>query len=146
MAALSANRTRHQRNLHAKRLLEITGTASTQFFEGGLVNWNGSASTVEPSADTASERFSGVCAEKVLTTASGGEKVKLEWGHSEWFPQSGLAAGQEAKDAVISDDQTLTDAAAASNDVPAGAIEEFETIDGTAGVWITVGVYTGTNA
>jgi len=146
MAALSANRVRYQRNLHAKRLLEITGKASTQFYAGGLVSWGAAASTVLPSSDTASERIAGVCAEKVLTTASGGETAKLEWGHSEWFPHSGIAAGQEAADGVVSDDNTITDAAAATNDVPAGMIEEIETINGTAGVWITVGVLTGTNA
>lgn len=141
MTALAANRARHERNPHAKRLLEPVGKASTQFYEGGLVSWEAASSTVQPSADTVTQRIAGVSVKKVLTTASGGERVKLEWGHSEWFPHTGLAAGQEGTDAAISDDNTLTDPFAATNDVLVGKIEEFETINGVAGAWVTVGVF-----
>lgn len=146
MTALAANRARHQRNIELKRRLAITGVDSDEFYEGALCNYSASASTVAPAADTSGQRFAGVCAKRLSTGSSNTHKVELEWGHSEWFPQSGLAAAQEGKNAVIGDDNTLTDAAAATNDVPCGMIEELETIDGTAGAWITVGVYAPSNA
>lgn len=146
MAALTANRKRHVRNPTNMRTIQITGVDSDEFYEGGIISWSAAASTVVPGSDTASERGFAVCAERKTTAGSNTIKIKLEWGHSEWFAHTGLAAGQEWKDAVISDDQTVTDAAAASNDIPFGTIEEFETIEGTAGVWITVGILTGTNA
>jgi hypothetical protein len=148
MAALTANKVRYQRNLDHKRTLEITGTDSLEFYEGALCSWAAAASTVGPSSDTASERFAGVCSERVTTGASNTLKIKLEWGHSEWFPvaATSIAAGDEGKNAVIADDATLSEVADETNDVPAGMIEELETIDGTAGCWITVGIYAPTNA
>lgn len=146
MAVLTANRARRQRNLGSKRRLAILGVDSDEFFEGGLVNFSAAASTVVPASDTASERFAGVSVNRVTTPASNTLIIELEWGHSEWFEHTGLAAGQEMLDAVVSDDSVVTDALAATNDVPVGMIEEFETFDGVAGVWVAIGVTRGTNA
>jgi hypothetical protein len=148
MAALTANRKRHTRNLANKRTLEIKGVDSDEFYEGGMVSYSAAASTLVPSSDTASERIAGVAIARTSTGASNTVKISVEWGHSEWFATaaSSIAAGDEGKDAVVADDQTLSEAADESNDVPAGRIEEIETINGTAGAWITVGVLSGTNA
>jgi len=146
VTALAANRMRHVRNIDGVKDGAITGVDSDEFYTGGMLSLSAAASTVIPSSDTASERGVGVCIERVTTGTSNTTKIRFEWGHEEWFAHTGLAAGQEGKDAVISDDQTVTDAAAASNDVPIGMITEIETIGGVAGAWILVGIFSGTNA
>lgn len=146
--ALSANKVRYQRNVHLKRLLEITGADSQTFYEGAIGCWSAAASTVAVGADTSGFRTAGVVAQALTTGSSNTAKVKLEWGHSEWFPilADSIAAGDEGKNAVLADDAVLSEAADEVNDVPAGMIEELETIDGAAGCWISVGVYAPTNA
>lgn len=146
--ALAANKSRRQRNVHLKRLLEVTGTDSMTFYEGAIGCWAASASTISVGADTSGFRVAGVVAEALTTSTSNTAKVKLEWGHSEWFPTlaDSIAAGDEGKNAVLADDAVLSEAADESNDVPAGMIEELETIDGVAGCWISVGVYAPSNA
>lgn len=141
--ALSANKMRYTRNNHLKRYLSPTGTDSQTFYEGALACWASGASTVSVAADTNGLRFAGVCEEAITTGASNTEKVKLAWGHSEWFPltASGLAAGDEHQNAVLTDDATLTEFEDETASIAVGMIEEFETIDGTAGVWVTVGHY-----
>ena len=147
MAALTANRVRHVRGVHKPELVTITGIDSEEFYEGAMANYAAAASKVNAAADTASQRFAGVVATRLTTAASNTLKVEMERGHQEWFAHDGnLGAGDEGKNAIILDDQTLTNAATATNDVPAGEIVEFETINGTAGCWIKVGVFAPTNA
>lgn len=146
MAALTANRPRHTRNDHLKRTIEITGVDSDEFYSGGLISWSASAATVVMSSDTASERIAGVCAERFSTGSSNTKKILIEWGHEEWFPvaASSIVTGDEGTDAVVADDQTLGEVADESNDVIVGKIVELETINGTAGAWVVVGLQTGT--
>lgn len=148
MTLLSANRERHTRNPHTKRTLEIKGVDSDEFYEGGMVSYSASASTLVPSSDTASERFAGVGIARVSTGSSNTKRISVEWGHSEWFPieSNSLAAGDEGKNAVIADDGTLSEAADESNDVLAGTIEELATIKGVAGAWVAMGIFAATTA
>ena len=148
MAALTANRARHTRERGNLMTLEILGVDSDEFYQGGMVSWSAAASTVVPSSDTASERIAGVCVERVTTGTSNTTTIAFEWGHQEWFPTAAtsIAAGDEGKNAVIGDDNTLSEAADESNDVLAGVIVELETIQGTAGAWIVVGVFAATTA
>lgn len=139
--ALSANKVRYQRNLHLKRYLSATATDSMTFYEGALACWASGASTISVAADTVGLRFAGVCEEALTTGSSNTDKVKLAWGHSEWFPltASGLAAGDEGKNAVLTDDATVTEWEDETASISIGQIEQFETLDGTAGVWVTIG-------
>lgn len=148
MAALTASRKRHQRNVHLKRTLEVTGVDSDEFYEGGMVSWSAAAATVVPSSDTASERMAGICTHRVSTSTSNTKKITLEWGHEEWYATaaSSIVTGDEGTDAVIADDQTIGEAADESNDISAGMIVEIETIEGTVGAWIAVGIFSGTQA
>jgi hypothetical protein len=146
MAVLTANRERRQRNLTAKRKLALVGVDSDEFYEGGLVNYSAGASTCVPASDTASERFAGVCIERVTTGVGNTTLIELEWGHEEWFELLDLAAGDEGLNCVVSDDSVVTDTAAATNDVLVGTIVELETINGTAGAWVALRIEANANA
>jgi hypothetical protein len=148
MTALAANRERRTRG-EAAKVTRITPANSQQFYEGGLVAANASGLGA-PAADTASFRVAGVAPNKLLSAASSPAQIELEWGHEEWFPvDSALqtaAATSTFKNAIVADDNTLTNAATATNDVPVGIIVEFEAIKGVNGAWVRVGVFSPTNA
>jgi hypothetical protein len=99
-----------------------------------------------PASDTASERFAGVCTQRVTTGVGNTTLIELEWGHEEWFELLDLAAGDEGLNCVVSDDSVVTDTAAATNDVLVGKIVELETINGTAGAWVALGIEANANA
>lgn len=141
MTALAANKTRRIRSVGSMRVGELTGVDSDEFYEGGLVSHNNSG-RVAPSSDTANHKIAGVAVRRQTTGSSNTDKVRFEWGHEEWFPQDGnLGNAALGLDACILDDQTLTNAGTATNDIRAGKIVELETIGGVAGAWIVVGVF-----
>jgi hypothetical protein len=141
--ALSANKSRRTRNEHNKRLLEITGADSQEFYEGAMCVFTSGASTISVASDSSGVRFAGVCPDRITTGASNTIKIPLEWGHSEWFPLagSGLAAGDEGKNVVLTDDAQITEWEDETHSVMVGKLEELETIEGVSGGWVTVGVY-----
>jgi hypothetical protein len=69
--------------------------------------------------------------------------ISYEHGHTEWFPILGGTFGGTVVglDACIFDDGGITTGTAATNDVRLGRIEALETINGTAGAWVAVGVF-----
>lgn len=137
MAALVANRERFVRNVGPQRKGKGVGADSKEFYEGALLCYD-TAGKITPAADTAGFRIAGVAAKRQTTGASNTDVVEFEFGHEEWFPSTGIAAGDMQANAVITDDNTLTDALTATNDVEAGLVTELETKRGTAGAWIRV--------
>ena len=138
MTLLSANRSRRVRNTGGLRLGEITGVDSDEFYAGGLLSLSAAAATVMPSADTSLQRFVGVTQKRTTTGSSNTTKIRYEYGHEEWFAQSGIVTGQEQTSAYVLDDATVTDYEGSTNKVRVGPIRELETIDGVAGVWVYV--------
>lgn len=142
MTALAANKIRSVLGAPGI-LLSHVGVTSAVLYEGALLCFSAAASTVTNAADTASFRVAGVYRGSQKTIAAG-ETVELERGQVEYFLQDGnLAAGSESKNAIILDNATMTNAATATNDVPAGTILK---LDGSTGVWVHVGVFAPTNA
>ena len=115
---------------------------STTLYEGALLAFDSTGFLV-PAGDTAAHKVAGVCVEQVVNSGSDGDKTaEFDFGQTERFVTSVLVAADRGDDAVAEDDATLTDAAAATNDVPMGKIIEIE----SGFAWIEVGVLTGTNA
>jgi len=147
MAALTTNKVRFQRNIHNKMLGSGTGADSSEFYEGGLVAHN-NAGRIARGADTASFKTCGVISTRLTTGASNTLRVEFEFGHEEWFAinATDIDNTKIGLNAIISDDQTLTNAATAANDVPIGRVTELETKNGVSGAWVQVGVFAMTNA
>lgn len=140
MAALSANKKRHVRNVGAMQKGALTGASSTTFYEGGAIC--AGSGLAQNGADTSGYRTLGVGVKEVTTGASNTVKIEFEFGHEEWFAQDGnIAAANLGGNAVWLDNATLTNAATATNDVEAGRVVELETIDGQSGAWIQVAVF-----
>jgi hypothetical protein len=143
MAALTANKNRKTKLADGMRpvLGEMTGADSSEFYQGAMCCHNNSGK-IARAADTANFKIAGVVRERLTTGASNTSRVKFEWGQLEWFAHDGnISNASIGLDAVILDDGTITNAATATNDVRIGRIHELETIDGTAGAWVHVGVF-----
>jgi hypothetical protein len=146
MAALTANKARRQRNIHAKRFGKGTGADSSEFYEGGIVASN-NAGRLARAANTANFKAAGVNPTRKTTGASNTQLVEFEYGHEEWFAHDGnLAVTSLFKNASVLDDGTLSNAATATLGCLLGMITELETIEGVAGAWVAVGVFAPTNA
>lgn len=124
------------RNTHAMQRGSLVAADSQTFYEGALVMRNSSGDPVV-GADTASCTFLGVCAVALTTGSSNTRRIEFEYGHEEWF-RSSLTKTSIGTNAVISDDEIVTNAATATNDVVVGEIVEAETFEGNTGVWVRV--------
>lgn len=112
--------------------------ASTTLYEGTIVcaDTSGYAAV---GADTASFAVLGICTKQVdNSSGSNGDLTAIvERGQLERIATAVLVQADVGKNAVIADDQTVTDAAAATNDIAVGVIERFE----TGYAWVRVGVF-----
>lgn len=136
MTALAANRERFTRGRMPTRGSGV-GASSKEFYEGQLVAFDTSGK-IAPAADTAGFRIAGVALKRQTTGGSNTVEVEFEWGHEEWFPSTGPTAADLQSHAMVSDDNNVTDAATATNDVEVGLITELETKRGTAGAWMRI--------
>lgn len=108
MTALLTNKRRYIRNVEGMLLGKAAPTVSTQYWQGGLLCFSASDALVK-AALTDGVRLAGVCPYEELTGVSvAGQLRAFEFGHEEWFPHSGLAAGSIGKDGFVLDDNTLT--------------------------------------
>ena len=98
---------------------------------------------IAPAADTANYKFAGINLKQLTTGASNTLEAEFERGHIEDFVTDGnLDAADIGRNALILDDQTVTNAATATADVPLGEILDFYT--GHVTVW--TGRYAPVNA
>lgn len=145
---LSAARERFIKNPELTKLRTATTGASFTGHRGGIVMVNSSGAIVV-GADTAGARALGVLPAStesspgVLGAVASGTVISYECGQTEWFPILGGTFGGTVVglDACIFDDGGITTGTAATNDVRLGRIEALETINGTAGAWVAVGVF-----
>ena len=136
MTALAADRSRHPYDGPVQRIT-LPVNAGSVIYSGALVMMDATGYAV-PAADTASCMFMGVANHAATGgTADGDVTVSVDFGHVERFACTGLVAAQQGMNAVISDDQTVTDRVAATNDIPIGKIMYLE---GTSYAWLHVGV------
>lgn len=133
--ALSADKIRYKRGTPLRG--SCTTADSQVFYVGALVMHNGTAAVV--GADTASCKILGVSVDALTTGTSNTAKVVYEYGHEEWFPRAAaITVADIGANAVISDDNLVTDAGGGTNDCVVGRIVELETIGGQIGAWVAV--------
>ncbi len=129
MAALTA-----ERNTPCKtkfRLVKLKMKGSTKIYAGAMVSVVGGYAT--PGADTAAHTFIGR-AEATVDNSSGADgdkEIEVSTGVFK-YGVSGITQANVGADATIVDDQTLGLAAATTNDIVAGRIEEID----SDGAWI----------
>lgn len=136
MAALTAGKVRtYQGEGHR---FDAPVAASTTIYQGAIVARNAAGYCI-PAADTAGLVVLGIaCLDADNADGSNGDiKVEVHTDILEKIATSVLVQADVGSDAVVADDQTVTDAAAATNDVRVGKIEKFE----TGFAWVRVGTH-----
>ena len=141
MAALTADKRRVVQGKGHR--FPVPVAASTTLYEGAIVCADTSGYGAV-GADTASFAALGICTKKVdNSSGSNGDKTAIvERGQLEKIATSVLVQADVGKNAVIADDQTVTDGAAATNDVELGVIERIE----SGYAWVRVGIFAEANA
>lgn len=138
MAAATENLDIVKRGIHdARRTDKIDVAASTEIFRGTMVCLDGSGNAV-PAGDTAGyTKVIGVAEDHVDNSSgsAGDEQIQLLFNAEFKLNHTGLTADDNLTGGVVSDDNTITDAATATNDIHAGEIRK---IDGSE-VWIFIG-------
>lgn len=124
MTALSADARRAKYNLEHARKTPYLMAASTTIYANGLVAVNASGLAV-PAADTANLKVVGIAAAGVTSAASGSYYVEVYAGVEADFASSGLDQTDVGKVCVVTDDNTVTDAATATNDISVGVVTRF---------------------
>lgn len=137
MAALTADRNTRIRTGGAYRTGVGDVAAATKIYKGALIAKN-AAGYVVPASDTAGLKVIGVAEEQVDNTAgaNGAKTVPYLTGCDVELNNAGGAIVQASKHAtcVVSDDNSVTTAAVAANDIVAGTVSEFTTTK----VWVYV--------
>ncbi|MGB0972795.1 MAG: hypothetical protein ACPGVG_17825 [Mycobacterium sp.] len=136
MAALSASRPRsHDR-------AALTGrypvSASTTIWDGAIVAIDTDGYAV-PAADTASFEVVGIARKKADNSSGSDGDIDVYVDNlvlEEGLDATGLAQTQVGRVVSVSDDQTVTDAAAATNDVKVGRLMRLYSSGGKADVFV----------
>ncbi|MEM1417534.1 MAG: hypothetical protein AAGH15_21740 [Myxococcota bacterium] len=138
--ALSADKFRSTKGDGITFAAPVEGSAT--LYVGSLVT-NSASGHAQAATDAAGAECIGVaCVNVANTGADGAEDVTVQKGHAEWFPQTGLTQAQVGSNVVLVDDETVTDAAGATNDVKVGALLA---LDGTNAL-VHVGIFAVTDA
>lgn len=126
MAALAADRITKSKGHLRRQAYPLA--ADAVIFTGAMVCIDADGFAI-PAADTAGiSDVVGIATAKVDNTdgADGDVKVVVEYGGAFLLDAAaGIDQTNLGRDAVVSDDQTVTDAAAATNDITVGRILEF---------------------
>ena len=136
MSALAKDRNTRYRATGGSRTNVGDVAAATTIYKGALIAKN-AAGFVVPASDTAALVVIGVAEEQVINSGANGAKtVKYATNLAVELVNGGGAIVQASKHALcyVADDQTVTTAAVAVNDIPAGKVMEFT----TTAVWVFV--------
>ena len=137
MTVLAANTARKVRNTKRRLMGKYPVKGSTLIYAGALVCVAADGYAVN-AADTAGLKCVGICKKKVDNSAGadGAKTVEVYYGHEELFTvAAGITVADIHAQACVVDNDSLTDAAAATNDVEVGDIVEVPA-SGTA--WVAV--------
>jgi len=121
MAVLTADKTRiSSGDGHG---IEVPVAASTEIFLGSIVALDASGYAI-PATDTAALAIGGIATAHVDNSAgaNGDLTIVLQRGHVERLNHSALVQADLFKNVVVSDDNVVTDAAAATNDLKVGTL------------------------
>jgi hypothetical protein len=129
MAALTADRNIRIETGGAPRVGEGDVAAATTIYKGAVIARN-AAGNVVPASDTAALKVIGIAEEKVVNAgAAGAAVVKYITGVTAELLNAGGAIVQASKHTFcyVSDDNSVTTAAVAVNDIPVGTVSSFTT-------------------
>lgn len=121
------------------RTRKVTFKTGDTYYNGAIICYESGGSDCVVGTDGSGLRIAGVYhGETFTTTADTVGEVRTD--HVEWFRQDGnITAAMVGTCALILDDQTVTNATTAAQDIELGEILELETRYGNAGCWIHVG-------
>lgn len=126
MTALAADSQREKRGIG--RVFHVPMKASTTIFKGGLVAIEAASGFAIPASDTAATPVIGVAIEKKVSGGANGDTIIRVMADAEWlFVASSITQAMLGTDMVVVDDNTVDDAAGATNDIVAGKLTEFVT-------------------
>jgi len=134
MAALTADRLTMTKGALRRQGYKVA--ANVVIFAGAMVAINAAGFAV-PAADVAGlSRVVGVAAAKVnnIGGSDGTVDVVVEYGGQFLFAVSGITQANVGRLAVVADDQTLTTAATATQDIPIGLIRSLA----PTGAWVDI--------
>ena len=128
MAALTADKELEMKD--PGEIVRLKMVASKTIYKGSLVSIVGASGLAQASADAASDIFAGVAVEQSVSAASGTYWVKIYTGGCFRLAASSVEEADGGHHVVVLDDQTVTDAAGATNDIPVGiAVERVSDTD-----------------
>lgn len=134
MAALTQDR---NTKVKFELYLQAYKLGAVKVYGGGLVKTTDATGFASAASDTAATRVVGVAKEQVDNSAgAAGDKSVVVGKGVYGFAHTGLVQADVGKDVYVSDDQTVTNAATAANDIPAGKLLE---IDAAGVAWVQVG-------
>lgn len=136
MAALTKDKSTKVRATPGARTNVGDVAAATTIYKGALIAKN-AAGFVVPASDTAALVVIGVAEEQVVNAGANGAKtVKYITNLAVALVNLAGAIVQASKHALcyVGDDQSVTTAAVAANDIPVGKVMEFTTTE----VWVFV--------
>lgn len=110
---------------------------AVKVYKGGLLKTTDATGYASAASDTAATRVVGVAKQQVDNSggAAGDKEVKAAAGIFK-FANSGLVQADVGKDCYVLDDQTVTNAATAANDIVAGKLMRLD----SDGAWVKVGL------
>lgn len=104
---------------------EVPMKASTTIYKGSIVMFAAAGYAI-PGADTSGCSFAGIALEQKTSGGSDGDtRIRVRRGNLVLLPTASVTVADHGEAAVISDDQTLTNAATATNDVRVGIFVEY---------------------
>lgn len=120
MAALTADKSRSDAGNAVG--FQVPVAASTTIYAGSIVSLDATGFAI-PGADTTGTTCIGIAAEGVVNSgADAAVNITVQSGQIETLNHTDLVQADVGKVVVIEDDNTVTDAAGATNDIPAGVL------------------------
>tara|TARA_R100001086_G_C11807401_1_gene250516 strand:+ start:677 stop:1102 length:426 start_codon:yes stop_codon:yes gene_type:complete len=141
MTALSADKTRTVAGNPTGFRASVAGSAT--IYQGALLA-AAADGYAQPATDTASLAILGIACDNVDNSSGndGDKEVTIQRGQIEKIAHSALTVADVGKNVVVEDDATVTDGAAATNDLKVGTLVGFE--DGDA--LVLIGVFADVDA
>ncbi len=139
--ALTADKVRATKGDALSFPAPVEGAA--RIYVGSLITLSASGHA-QPATDAAGASCIGVACIGVDNTsgADAAADVTIDRAHLEWFPSTGLTQAQVGGNVVLVDDEVVTDAAGATNDVKVGTLLA---LDGSSAL-VHVGIFSDTDA
>lgn len=129
MAALTKDRNAPNKELG--RTISLRVAAATQIFGGSLVALNDAGFAIPGTNVATGTKVIGVADEEVDNVGAAGDlRVKVRKGVFGFVNDGNVVQADIGEEAMVADDQTVTNAATSTNDKVAGTIDDIDDDDG----------------